>query len=218
MVQDQEIEKIVNRLNRATSEKSNNEEELRNLLHLFHEHVSKRQNILQKEVFQFINPKMQEKIVRLEGVPPRQVETKLNEWLYEASQFVSQEQIQKLNELKQRHYESRSKIWEERNKINREIKDFYQKKLASEKFCKPQKPDPESIQILTNKLEELKKNLTKESDLNIKSVEEFSNILTPHQEAFITIKHYNLYKEKVSAFQMLNNVWSFLSSNESKSS
>lgn len=160
---------------------------------------------------QLINPKMQERLVRLEGVPPQMADQQIGAWLQHVSQFVSPEQTHKLAELKHRHMAEREAIWTERSLINRDIKEFYQEKLAGERLNTPVKLEQSVVLALTNKLEQLKKNLAREAELNNASVQEFSRLLTPYQEAIITIKHYTYYKDKISAIQMLNNVWSVLS-------
>lgn len=209
--EDEEIDKLVDELNDLAQSQNTTDEQLKHLLKRFHEHMANRQQILQKEALQLVNPKIQERLVRIEGVPPVQVDQHVGQWLQEVSQFVSPEQIMRLSELKQRHYEAREAIWDERKRLNKEIKEFYQEKLASERLNGPRKVDQNAVLTLTNKLEELKKNLLREAELNNRSSEEFSMILTPQQEAIITIKHYSYYKDKVSAIQMLNNVWSVLS-------
>ena len=135
----------------------------------------------------------------------------MGQWLDQVAQFVSPEQIQKLAELKQKHYEARASIWEERATINADIKTFYQEKIASERLNTPGRLDQPALMTLTHKLEELKKNLLREDELNAGSVGEFSSILTPYQEAIITVKHYAHYKDKLSAIHMLTNVWGVLS-------
>jgi hypothetical protein len=160
---------------------------------------------------QLINPKMQERLARLEGVPPQMADQQIGMWLRNVSQFVSPEQIQKLAELERRHMSEREAIWVERAVINRDIKEFYQEKLAGERLNTPVKLEQAVVLALTNKLEQLKKNLAREADLNNNSVRQFSQLLTPYQEALITIKHFTYYKDKISAIQMLNNVWSVLS-------
>lgn len=208
--EDEEIEKLVSELNMATFDEYTTSEELQTLLGNFHNHVSKRQQILQKEALQFVTPKMQERLVRLEGIPPNRVAIQMDQWLQDVSKFATEEQIAKLSDLRQRHHTQRAEIYNERSQINREIKEFYHEKIASERLNGPGNIDQDSVLGLTSKLEELKKNLIRESDLNSESVNAFSSILTPRQEAIITIKHYSFYRDKISSIQMLNNVWSVI--------
>ena len=206
-----EIEKLVSRLNEKTADPNTPEEDLRILLSELHEHMGKRQQILNKEALQLVNPKLQERFARLEATPQHQVDEQMETWLQHVAQFVSADQIQKLAELKQKHFSARGAIWEERAAINADIKEFYQEKIASERFNTPGRINQAHIGVLTQKLEALKRNLVKEDELNVGSVGELSSILTPYQEAIITVKHYSHYKDKLSATQMLGNVWSILS-------
>lgn len=208
--EDEEIEKLVSQLN-DVAQGNGSEDQLKILLRAFHSHVAKRHSILNKEAMQLINPKMQERLVRIEGVPPHQMDEQMEAWLSHVAQFVTPDQIGKLSSLRRTHVEERAKIWTERRDINADIKVFYQEKLAAERLNTPGLHDQSAILTLTNKLELLKKNLTREYELNNNTMDEFSSILTPYQEAIITIKHYNFYKDKLSATQMLNNVWSVLS-------
>lgn len=87
--------------------------------------------------------------------------------------------------------------------------------MAGERLNAPGgKLEQAAVLTLTNKLESLKKNLAREDELNQQTVKEFSRILTPYQEAVITVKHYNYYKDKISAIHMLNNVWNVISKRE----
>jgi hypothetical protein len=210
MTEDQEIEKIVHQISEAAQRKMD-DNTLRSLLDIFHQHTARRQSILHKEAMQLVNPKMQERLVRLEGVPPQQVESQLGKWLQYVSQFVSQDQVDNLTVLKRQHLAQREQIYNERMAINHDIKEFYQEKLAGERLNAPGKLEQAAVLTLTSKLEQLKKNLARESELNNATVVEFSKIFTPYQEAIITIKHYSFYKDKLSAIHMLNNVWSVLS-------
>lgn len=209
---DEEIEKIVSQLRILTYNGVREDDpELKKLLNMFHQHVDRRQKILQKDALQLVNPKLQEKLARLEGIPTLQTESKISEWLQEASQFVNDEQVIKLRELKKRYLEGRAKIWEERNDVRNEIKDFYQNKIAIERLNYTGKIDPDLVHKLQNKLELLKKNFIKETELCNEIAADLSSILTPYQEAIITIKHYNIYKERVTSFHMLNSIWNYLS-------
>lgn len=209
--EEKEIEKLVSQLDSRANSQDATEEDLRILLQELHERMSNRQQLLNKEAIQLINPKMQERFARLEATPQHQLDEQMGQWLDQVAQFVSPEQIQRLAELKQSHLAARAAIWEERNEINSDIKQFYQEKVASERLNTPGRIDPIHLSALTHKLEALKKNLLREDELNSGSVDQFSSILTPHQEAIITVKHYSQYKDKLSAIHMLQNVWSALS-------
>lgn len=209
--EEKEIEKLVAQLESRANSQEATEEDLRILLQELHERMSRRQQLLNKEAIQLINPKMQERFARLEATPQHQLDEQMGQWLDQVAQFVSPEQIERLAELKQSHLAARAAIWEERNEINNDIKQFYQEKVASERLNTPGRIDPIHLSALTHKLEALKKNLLREDELNSGSVDQFSSILTPHQEAIITVKHYSHYKDKLSAIHMLQNVWSALS-------
>lgn len=212
-----EIEKLVSQLNDRANSGNASEEDLRIVLAELHEHMSKRQQLLNKEAIQLINPKFQERFARLEATPQHTIDEQMGQWLDQVAQFVSTEQIQKLAELKQKHFAARASIWEERAQINADIKTFYQEKIAAERLnTNLGKLDPTHVSTLTHKLEALKKNLLREDELNSNSVQDFSSILTPYQEAIITVKHYSAYKDKMSAIQMLTNVWGVLSKQDSK--
>jgi len=212
--EESEIEKLVEKLHERTNDANATDEDLRILLHALHEHMGKRQQLLNKEAMQLINPKLQERMARLEATPQQhQVDESIGQWLDQVAQFVSPAQIEKLAELKQKHMAARAAIWEERALINADIKQFYQEKVAAERLNTPgsNRLDQIALGALTQKLEALKRNLLREDELNTISVTEFSQILTPQQEATITLKHYSHYKDKLSAIHMLNNVWTALS-------
>jgi len=42
------------------------------------------------------------------------------------------------------------------------------------------------------------------------TIDKLSVILTPYQEAILMLKHYNIYRDKLSTFQVLNNIWKTL--------
>src|SRR5688572_3410658 len=100
----------------------NNDQIIRGLLHEFHQHVGRRQGLLQKEAMQLVNPKMLERFVRLEGIPPQAVDQQIAKWLQQVSQFVSPDQITRLVELKDHHMREREQMMAERSQINKEIK------------------------------------------------------------------------------------------------
>lgn len=212
-----EIDKLVAQLNDRANSSTASEEDLRILLTELHDHMNKRQQLLNKEAIQLINPKFQERFARLEATPQHTIDEQMGQWLDQVAQFVSPEQMHKLVELKQKHFAARASIWDERAQINADIKTFYQEKIASERMnTNLDKLDPGHLSQLTHKLEALKKNLIKEDDLNSSSVQDFSSILTPYQEAIITVKHYAAYKDKMSAIQMLTNVWGVICKNDAK--
>jgi len=212
---DKEIEKIMIALEEAARNKSD-DSTLRNLLKDFHQHVKKRQDMLTKEVQQLVTPKMQEKFARLSGVPPKMsshIDRELQEWLQQLSeQGVAREQIEKLKELQSRHFLDLKQIYKEREEINEDIRGFYQEKiLGAQMVNRTPKLDDSSILVLSNKLELLKQNLEKENEVTNQTLLEFGGILSPYQEAVLTLKHYDLYKNTLSSMAMLNNVWKALS-------
>jgi len=66
------------------------------------------------------------------------------------------------------------------------------------------------VQILKEKLEALKKNIQDEGEIINNTIEKLSEILSPYQEAILMIKHFHLYKDKLTNFQVLNNIWKTL--------
>eukprot|EP01130_Rhizamoeba_saxonica_P003820 TRINITY_DN1583_c0_g2_i1.p1 TRINITY_DN1583_c0_g2~~TRINITY_DN1583_c0_g2_i1.p1 ORF type:complete len:533 (-),score=118.88 TRINITY_DN1583_c0_g2_i1:62-1516(-) len=215
---DKEIDKIVNQLGAATSV-AENELNIRNILSTFHKHFKERQELYMKEVQQFVNPKMQERLVRLEGVRPNNLAKNprqdLSDWLiYMSRNGVSEEQLIALRELKIQHSVAMDKILQERSNINSEIRYYYQQKLRGENTATgvgdaetSDKLDQGAIEILSQKLDSLKDNLSTEVEAVNKTMDDLGQILTPYQEAMLTLKHYEYYKDKLSTFQMLNNVW-----------
>ena len=101
---DKEIEKIMIALQAAC--KQEDEATISNLLKDFHQHQRQRQDMLTKEVQQLVTPKMQEKFVRLSGVPPKMTaDQEINRWLSGlADQGVTVDQIEQLKGLEKRHF------------------------------------------------------------------------------------------------------------------
>jgi len=77
------------------------------------------------------------------------------------------------------------------------------------------KLESDVIVVLSNKLDQLKKNIQQEAEAVNRTIDKLSQILTPYQEAVLMLKHYNIYKDKLSTFQVLNNIWKTLGSEES---
>eukprot|EP01120_Amphizonella_sp_Union-15-10_P002439 TRINITY_DN1265_c0_g1_i2.p1 TRINITY_DN1265_c0_g1~~TRINITY_DN1265_c0_g1_i2.p1 ORF type:complete len:534 (-),score=130.22 TRINITY_DN1265_c0_g1_i2:137-1588(-) len=219
---DKKIEKIILALEKAARDQCD-DVILRNLLGDFHKHVKERQDMLTKEVQQLVNPKMQEKFARLSGVPHKiqsgYIDRELQEWLKQLSeQGVSRHQLDQLKELQNRHFADLKLIYNEREQINEDIREFYQEKVIGAQMvnCYP-KLDDSSILVLGKKLELLKQNLERENEATNRTLLEFGNILSPYQEAILTLKYYDLYRTTVSSLAMLNNVWKALSSQKNDS-
>mmetsp|Transcript_6997 Transcript_6997/g.7682 ORF Transcript_6997/g.7682 Transcript_6997/m.7682 type:complete len:438 (+) Transcript_6997:24-1337(+) len=186
-VMDKEIEKIMIALQEAC--KREDEATISNLLKDFHQHQRQRQDMLTKEVQQLVTPKMQEKFVRLSGVPPKMTaDQEINRWLSGlADQGVSVAQIEELKKLESRHYAELRVIYREREDVNETIRGFYQDKILNnptQVVNSALRLDDSSILVLSNKLELLKKNLQRENELVSSTLDDFGNILSPVQEAY----------------------------------
>jgi len=215
---DKDLESIALQLKDAL-ERATNESEVKTLLHNFHEHMKKRQEILSKEVQQFANPKLQERLVRLVGVSPKSEvsttsENELIQWFDSISkQGVSVEQKESLKSLQAQHAKALSQIYRERENIHREIREYYKQKLLGEQIIGSMskvKLESSFILVLSSKLDLLKKNIQDEGQIVNNTVDKLSVILTPYQEAILMLKHYNIYRDKLNTFQVLNNIWKTL--------
>lgn len=210
---DIKIEKLVSEMSKILQNQGN-QEELKNVLENFHNLVNERQILLDKDSFQLVNPKVQEKLVRLENISTLKINQTMEQWLKEVSEYVSPEQIKKIYQLKIKHYNIKENLWKERAQLNSQIKEFYQDKVASERMETTIKVQQPIHFTLKSKLTQLKNNIIKEEELNQDSLKEFSSILNPYQEAMITIKSYSNYKENLSAIGILTDVWSAFSNEE----
>jgi len=74
---------------------------------------------------QLVNPKMLERFVRLEGIPPAAFDQQLANLMKLVSEYASQDQIQRLTQLKDRHMSERESIWAERSQIIKDIRVRY---------------------------------------------------------------------------------------------
>jgi hypothetical protein len=218
---DKDMEDLVSNLNEAIL--SNNDGNIKDLLSEFHQYMKRRQDILSKEVQQFANPKLQERLVRLVGVSPRGsergLESELFQWLeLTTKQNVSEEQKKKLLILQEEHLSILKHIYKERENIHNDIRDYYQQKILGEQIIgtgmQKTKLDNDVILGLSNKLDLLKKNIQQEAETVNNTIDKISNILSPYQEAVLMLKHYNIYKDKLSTFQVLNNIWKTIGSKE----
>jgi len=219
---DKDLDEIANKLNNAINN-SENEKNLKVLLDNFHQQMKKRQEILSKEVQQFANPKLQERLVRLVGVSPRQdniitAENELMIWFNQISKKeVTDEQKEKLKRLQQQHTNQLGQIYKERENIHKEIREYYKQKLLGEQIIGSMvkaKLENDVIIVLSNKLDLLKKNIQLETKIVNETIDQLSGILTPYQEAILMLKHYNIYRDKISTFQVLNSIWKTLCSED----
>lgn len=212
---EQEIEKILKKLDILASDPSSSDDEIRVLLRQFHECTSKRESILKEDTLQLIQPEVQEKLVKIDRMTSSKEVEGIDQLLYSIINETTKEQQSKLISLYHEYMNKRSAIWNERIEINQDIKTFYQEKIESERIDSSNL-EKTSYDTLGEKLQNLKNNLLRENELNTDTSKEFSKILTPYQEAIITVKHYKIYGENSTATQILHNLWKVMA-NESNS-
>ncbi|XP_049849166.1 uncharacterized protein LOC126318193 [Schistocerca gregaria] len=184
----------------------------RKLQHL-QELMARRQHLLNEQMIQLMNPKMQDRLVRLEGFSSDVIEEEqMQNLTNQLEKIISKDQIIQLNNLKKYHYEQRTQIWLQRQKIVTIIRKFYQDRIIDNSTSKHDMDDQSVVQLNTQ-LDLLKKNLNLEVELNQNSVKAFSIILTQTQQAKVLAEQYRHYKKKMANIQVLANVWALLIGN-----
>jgi len=182
------------------------------ILDKLHKYVYKQQNIMSKEAQQFATPKMQEGLVRLDGINHEASEKDFSQWIESLSKRgVSEIQKVSLKDLLSYHYQHLTEIHDERKDVISNIRSCYQAKNIQSNINYGGTETPIFIAI-ANQIELLKKSIQIESELFSNTLDTISEILTPYQEAELMVKHYEFYKDKLSTYQLLNNIWKSLNS------
>jgi hypothetical protein len=128
------------------------------VLNRLHQHVSKRQNIITKEAQQFASPKLQEGLVRLDGVNTGSAQD-FALWIESLSKRgVSEPQKVSIKDLLSFHYDQMSVIHEERKMINVNIRSCYHANTKQDVINLGDGEYPVII-ALSNQIELLKKSI-----------------------------------------------------------
>lgn len=189
------------------------EEVIRGLLLAIQDQQRTIQKLKIRDVQQMISPSIQAKLVVLEKNPDSTPKVSCcktwNKYLVEAG--VSKEQFETIRQLKAGHHEQLREIYSERELLNKEIKEFY---LGNLNYCGETPPvvtDGKLVLMLSQKLEQLRGNLSKELELQDATVGDLGSILTPQQEAILTVRQHSFQKMHVNSMEMLNNIWAAVS-------
>jgi len=73
--------------------------------------------------------------------------------------------------------------------------------------------EKEMSQELAVLIDQLKMNIDRESSLVNSTIDSLSKILTPYQGAILMLKHFSFYRDKLTSFQVLNNIWRTIENN-----